>query len=190
MKKDLFYSLVSHVKIGDAMNFRIDPLSFSKLITEIMWRKDQKVSEFISKAADDAELLASIWEEIARAADHGTIVDEKRMELLKAHRFLPRNGAPLSRLHGIYRQLSRTYGKRNGDEWLQEFSFGLSSVLEKREVAQNLINKLTKNFTNAVFLDKNNGEHVGGDLASAVAAMRNEAGTLRALAMRIDAIGT
>ena len=167
--------------------FKLNPLEIVQAVKSIRKSRNESAHKYIESVAIEADELANIWHEIVTSIINGNNIDKDKLVELGAHKYIPRNASPYSKIHNFYSSVSKSIGYYGKNHLVDEVAYRIGTILVDRDNANNLFTKLLDNVNNDAYFSELNHDSVLTDLSSSVTALRNEASALLSLAKTIEA---
>ncbi len=169
----------------------IDPIQALKILKQAWNNSTASFSSYIKSIAEEADNLAAIWEEIARAVISNSKLNTELLEELMIHQYVPCNAKPHSRLQSYYLDLSSALGEnKTSRKWVETMTQHVGSILYNRDKANieldNILNSLstTLAFDMAFNYESQEKSDLFDTLPKLVSQLRKDASVLHTLASK------
>ena len=168
------------------MGISISPASWILNLSKNGKERDLKIAEYLDQIAEEAYILASIWENIAGTvlkdgvaeAENNTVWNRlvERPEWTIYSKNIPR-----SRLEIFYDRISSVLGKSNRGE-LDFLICKIGTILQKRKLTKDMIEDELKRIKEVRFFDKTNQIRDDFSIQDSIALLNREAAALNVFA--------
>lgn len=166
---------------------KIDLVKIAEKLYSSKQRSADNASVYVRKIADEADELATIWEEIVRSIQRGSKIDREKLIAHGAHKYTPINGASYTRLQEFYRNASTALASNDATRWVDDIAWYIGSILVDRDKANETLLAAIKNSESCFFFNEDNSEEALADLAASINVIRREASALHVLALHMEA---
>ncbi len=168
------------------MGISISPASWILNLSKNSKERDLKIAEYLDQIADEANTLATIWENIG-----GTILKEGVAEaendavwirlVERPEWTIYSKNIPRSRLEIFYDRISSVLGKSNRGE-LDFLICRIGTILQKRRLTRDLVELELKRIKEVRFFDKTNQIRDDFSIQDSISLLNREAAALNAFA--------
>ncbi|HUR10001.1 MAG TPA: hypothetical protein VM012_01455 [Flavitalea sp.] len=164
------------------MGISISPASWILNLSKNNKERDLKIAEYLDQIAEEANILAKIWENIASSVLTNGEVDAESnsvwIRLVERPEWtIYSKNIPRSRLEIFYDRLSSVLGKSHRGE-LDFLICKIGAILQKKKLTKDMIEYDLKRIKEVRFFDKNNQIKDGLTIEGSITLLNREAAAL------------